>query len=94
MTSALRVVGMTMFQPTAEQLRADAGPATKVVARHDLLYATRDVPEDPWSTEVYWVRWDETEVEHRITELLDHFPSAPPRLRLARRGSELACIAR
>lgn len=64
---------MKMFQPTAEDLRGHSGPATEIVARSDLLFATRDVPEDPWSTEVYWARWDESEVEQRITELLNHF---------------------
>jgi hypothetical protein len=67
---------MSMFQPTAEQLQEHSGPTTKIVARPDLLLSTRDVPEDPWSTEVYWARWGEAEVEQRITELLDRFARA------------------
>jgi hypothetical protein len=64
---------MSMFQPSAEELHEHSGPATEVVARGDLLFATRGVPDDPWSTEVFWARWNESEIDRRITEVLDYF---------------------
>lgn len=62
-----------LFQPTAAELRARADAETEVVAREDLLLSTRPPLEHPWSSQVYWVEWDEAQAASRLDEILDFF---------------------
>lgn len=64
-----------LFQPTAAELRARADAETEVVDREDLLLSMRPPLEHPWSSEVYWVKWDETEAATRLDEIVAFFRS-------------------
>jgi GNAT superfamily N-acetyltransferase len=62
-----------MFQPTADQLRARVGADTEILARPDLLISAGPLREHPWASQVFWTRWDESEVDERIEEVLEFF---------------------
>lgn len=66
-------VARVIFQPTADELLARIGPDTDVIARPDLLLTFRPVPEDPWSSTVFWARWTEADADTRIDEVLEIF---------------------
>jgi GNAT superfamily N-acetyltransferase len=66
-------VARAIFQPTADELRALVGSNTEVIARPDLLLSIRSVPQDPWSSTVYWAHWREAETDERIGEVLEIF---------------------
>lgn len=64
---------MALFQPSEAELRRRTGPDTEIVARDDLLLSIGPLAQHPWSSTVHWTRWGETEVEKRISEVLDLF---------------------
>lgn len=71
--SVIDDVARTIFQPTADELRTRVDSNTEVIARPDLLVTIRSLPQDPWSSTVYWAHWSQAEVDARIAEVLEIF---------------------
>lgn len=66
-------VARAIFQPTADELQPRVGSNVEVIAGPDLLVTIRPLPEDPWSSTVFWARWTEREADTRIDEVLEIF---------------------